>query len=162
MPIILLSRYDRRWLLLELWVDLYLISRYELVGFVGHPDDGHHFFKHGIGHTFVLRRNGVARNAVSALVGYANGDVDHFFCQRVERAGSHDLLDRFPSALERSGIVPQRLPEIIDEIGFARSANVVVDGPNFRRRVFVFDEAEGRHGVSLIHHSGTESQRSLF
>src|SRR5204863_935001 len=38
--------------------------------------------------------------------------------------------------------------EIIDPVGLASGHDVVIDGPHFSARVFVFDESQGRHAVS--------------
>ena len=84
-------------------------------------------------------------DAVVTVVGDADGDVNQFFGERVERAGRHDLLDTFPGALEQYGVVRDSLPEIIDPIGFARGHDVVVDGAHFVRGVLVFDQSECGH-----------------
>ena len=116
-------------LFLKFRVDFHLISSDEFVGFVGHADYGHHFFEHGVGHSFILCRDGVAGDAVSALVGYADGDVDEFLGERVEGAGSdHDLLDAGPGSFQDIGLVSQGSPEIVDEVGFSGRADVVEDG----------------------------------
>ena len=133
---------------LELVIDFDLIARHHFVGFIGHADDRHEFLEHGIRHAFLLCGGGVGRDAIVTLIGDADGDVDQLFRQRVKRSGGHDLLDIVPGALERGGIVGDGLPEIIDPVGFASGHDVVVDGADFRGGIFVFDEAEGRHGSS--------------
>src|ERR1700724_3349676 len=131
----------------ETVVDLHLISGDEPIRFVRHANHGHQLFELRIGHAFVYRRRGVRSDAVFALVRYRNGDIDHFFGERIERSGSHDLLDFFPSALEHDRIMRDRLPEIIDPVGFARGHDVVVDGAHFGAGVVVFDKAKDRHAV---------------
>jgi len=85
------------------------------------------------------RGGGVRRDAVAALVRHADGDVDHLLGQRIERARSHDLLDRFPGALQRDRIVGQHLSEIVDPVGLARRHDVVVNGAHLGTGVCVFD-----------------------
>ncbi len=80
------------------------------------------------------------RDAVRALVRYADRDVEKLLGKRVERSRGHDLLDGLPGALERRGIVGQGFPEIVDEVGLARGANIVVNRADLRRCVVVFDE----------------------
>ena len=109
----------KRWL--ETLVDFDLIAGNELVGFIGHADDGLQFLEHGVGHSFAEGGSGVRSDAVVAVVGHADGDVNQFFGERVERAGRHNLLDALPGALKQSGIVRDGLPEIVDPIGFAKS-----------------------------------------
>ncbi len=84
-------------------------------------------------------------DAVVAVVGDADGDVDEFFGEGIERAGRHDVLETFPGAFEQCGIVSDGLPEIIDPVDFAGGHDVVVNGADFGSRVLVFDEWECRH-----------------
>jgi len=65
----------------------------------------------------VYRRGGVRSDAVFALVRDRNGDINHFFGERIELSRSHDLLDVFPSPLEQHRIMRDRLPEIVDPVG---------------------------------------------
>ncbi len=130
---------------LEALVDFDLIAGDELVGFVGHADDGLQFFEHRVGHSFAEGGSGVRGNAVVAVVGDADGDVNQFLGERIERARSHDLLDTFPGALEQNGIVGDGLSEVVDPIGLARGHDVIVNGAHFRACVLVFDQSEGGH-----------------
>src|SRR5215469_12441131 len=84
-------------------------------------------------------------NAVAALIGDADRDVDHFFGQRIERTGSHDLLDVLPGAFQSGWVVGQSLPEIIDPVGLAGDHDVIVYLAYFGRGVLVLDEAESGH-----------------
>ena len=84
-------------------------------------------------------------DAVAALVADTDGNVDQFFRKRIKRARRHDLLNVLPRSPERSGIVGQRLPEIINPVGLPRRHDVVVDGANFGSGVFVFDQAQRGH-----------------
>src|SRR5580692_1657636 len=135
--------------LLESLVDLDLVTGSEAIRFIGHAHDGHEFLKHLRGHPFALCRCGVRSDAVGALIRDADGDVDHLLCKRIEGARRHDLLDGFPGALERRGIVGEGLPEMIDVIGLARRENVVVNGAYFRRRVFIFNQARRSQSASF-------------
>ena len=116
-----------------------LISGDEFIGGVGHADDGLELFEHGVGHAFSEGGGGVGGNAVVAIVGDADGDVDEFFGEGVYGAGSHDGFEALPGALQKSGVMGDGLPEIIDPIGFAGGHDVVVDGANFGSGVLVFD-----------------------
>src|SRR6266536_505045 len=130
---------------LEALVDFDLVAGDKLVGFIGHANDGLKLLEHGPGHAFAESGSGVRGDAVSAVVGDADGDVDHFLGEWIERARRHDLLDAFPGALEQGGIVRDGLPKIIDPIGFARNHDVVVNRAHFRAGVLVFDESECGH-----------------
>jgi hypothetical protein len=135
---------------MESLVDFDLVAGDELVGFVGHADDGLEFLEHGVGHTLGKGGSGVGSDAVVAIVGDADGDVEQFLGEGIERARSHDLLDAFPSAFEQRGIVGDGLPEIIDPVGLACGHDVVVDGADLRVGILVFDETEGGHERSVI------------
>src|SRR6266478_6404474 len=134
----------RKWRL-EALVDFDLVAGDKLVGLIGHANDGLKLLEHGPGHAFAESGSGVRGDAVSAVVGDAHRDVDHFLGEWIERARRHELLDAFPRALEQCGIVGDGLPEIIDPVGFARGHDVVVNGAHFRASVTVFDESECGH-----------------
>src|SRR5450756_2140202 len=89
-------------------------------------------------------------DAVFALVRDRDGDIDHFFGERVERSRSHDLLNVFPSPLEHDRIMRDRLPEIVDPVGLARGHDVVVDGAHFGAGVVVFNEAKDGHAIPPV------------
>ena len=131
----------------ELLVDFDLVAGDEFVGFVSHADDGLQLREHRVGHALFEGGGGVRRDAVVAIVGDADGDVEEFLGERIEGARAHDLFDAFPGALESGGIVGDGLPEIIDPICLACGHDVVVDSAHFRACVCVLDEAEGRHGI---------------
>lgn len=128
-------------------VDRDLVSGDELVGFVGHSDNGLKFLEHFGSHAFGESGSRVGGDAVLTVVCDADGDVEKFFGKGIEGARSHDLLEAFPSAFEKSGIVGDGLPEIVDVVGFARGHDVVIDGFDGGAGVGVFDEAKGGHGV---------------
>src|SRR5690242_9757266 len=88
-------------------------------------------------------------DAVAALIRHAHRHVEHLLGQRIQRPGRHDLLDRFPGALERRRIVRQRLPEIVDPVGFPRGHDVVKNRAHFRTGVSIFDQAGCRHAGIL-------------
>jgi len=131
----------------ELCVDRNLISSREAIGFVRHANDCHQFVEHCIGHALVARGCRVGCDAISTLIGHTDRNVNQFFRERIEDAGRHDLLDAFPSALERNGIIGECLPEIIDPVGLSGSHDVVVDGADLGRGILVFDESS-RHVFS--------------
>jgi hypothetical protein len=131
----------------EALVDFDLVAGDEFVGFVGHADDGLQFLEHGVGHSFAEGGSSVRGDAVVAVVGDADGDVNHFFGERVERAWRHDLLDAFPGAPEQNGIVRDGFPEIVDPIDLACGHDVIVNGAHFRRSVVIFDQSECGHGI---------------
>jgi hypothetical protein len=71
----------------------------------------------------------VGVDAVAAVIGDGDGDVDELFDEGVEYAGSdHDLLDAGPGAFEEFGLVGEGPPEVVDEVGFSGTADVVEDG----------------------------------
>ncbi len=84
-------------------------------------------------------------DAVAALIGGADGDVNQVFCERVERAWAHDVLEAFPGAAQRGGISRESFPEVVDGIDFARRHDVVEDGAHLQGGVSVLDGG-GRHG----------------
>src|SRR5579863_7130863 len=134
--------------LLKLIVYFHLVAGGEAVGFIGYAYHSHEFMEHFVGHAFVAGGHGVRGDAVWTLIRDAHSDVDQFLAQRIESAGSHDLFQGLPRALESGGIVGQSFPEIVDEIRLARRANIIVHGANFERRVRIFNHALGAHGVS--------------
>ncbi len=131
--------------LFELLVEFYLIAGYKRVGFIRHADNGHQFAKYLVGHALLARGGGMRSDAVAALIRNADGDVDQLFCERVERAGAHDVLDAFPGSAQGGWIFRDRFPKVVDGIGFARRHDVIEDGAHFRARVRVLDQG-GWHG----------------
>ncbi len=92
---------------------------------------------------------GVGVDAIAAVVGGGDGDVDQFFGEGIEGAGlDHDLLHTGPCAFEQGWLIGEGPPEVIYEIGFAGGADVVEDG--FDAWVggdfFVGPEFYGGHG----------------
>jgi hypothetical protein len=82
-----------------------------------------------VGEALGSGRSGVGVDAVATAVGDGDGDVDELFSEWIECAGSdHDLLDAGPGALEEFGLVGESSPEVVDEVGFSRGADVVEDG----------------------------------
>src|SRR5580704_4305290 len=78
---------------LELLVDLDLIAGDEFVGFIGHADHRLQLVKHGVGHAFFARGSGVRGDAVLAIVGDADSDVEQFLGEWVQGSGGKDLVD---------------------------------------------------------------------
>ena len=134
----------------EAFVDFDLIAGDELVGFIGHANDGLEFLEHGVGHALAKGGSSVRRDTVVAVVGDADSDVKELLGKRIEGAGRHDLLDAFPSALEECGVVRDGFPEIVDPVGLTGGHNVVVNGADFGVCVFVLDKTEGGHDFSRI------------
>ncbi len=130
---------------LELLVDFHLITGDEFVGLIGYADDGLELLEHGGGHAFAESGSRVRGDAVVAVVGDADRDVDQFLGEGIEGAGRHDVLQAFPGAFEQRGIVGDGLPEIVDPIDLAGGHDVVVDGADFWGRVLVLDECECGH-----------------
>src|SRR5712664_1905455 len=60
---------------LELLVDLDLIPGDQLVGFVGHTNDRLQLVEHRVGHPLLARRRRMRGDAVRAIVGDADRDV---------------------------------------------------------------------------------------
>lgn len=113
----------------EFGIDWDLEGGGEGVGLGGHADDGEEFGVLVVGEAFGSGGGGVGVDAVGAAVGGGDGDVDELLGERVEGAGlDHDLLDAGPGALEDSGLVGEGSPEVVDEVGVARGADVVEDG----------------------------------
>src|SRR5258708_32137003 len=129
----------------EAVVDLDLIAGDEPIRFIRHANNGHQLFELGVGHAFVYCRSGMRSDAVFALVRDRDGDINHFFGERIERSGSHDLLDVFPSPLEHYRIVRDRLPEIVDPVRLARRHDVVVNSSDFGAGIGILDKAKDRH-----------------
>jgi hypothetical protein len=101
----------------------------EGVGLGGHADDGEEFRVLLVGHSFGTCGGSVGVDAVATVIGDGDGDVDEFFGERVERAGSdHDLLDAGPGMLEEIGLIGEGSPEVVNEVGFSGGADVVEDG----------------------------------
>jgi hypothetical protein len=99
------------------------------VGLGGHGDDREEFGVLLVGEAFGSGRGCVGVDAVAAVVGDGDSDVDEFFGERIERAGfDHDLLDAGPDALEEFGMVGEGSPEVVDEVGFSGGSDVVEDG----------------------------------
>src|ERR1700760_685580 len=84
-------------------------------------------------------------NAVVALVADAYGNVNQLFHQRIERAITHDLFSVLPGTLQANGIMREGLPEVGDFVDFACGLDVVINGADFRRGIFVFNETECGH-----------------
>jgi hypothetical protein len=129
----------------ELLVDFHLIAGDELIGFVRHADDRLQLLEHSVGHAFFEGGGGVRSDAVVAIVGDADGDVEQLLGEGIERSGPHDLLDAFPGALQCGGVVRDGFPEIVDPIGLARGHDVVIDGAYLRARVCIFNESKCGH-----------------
>ena len=112
----------------KLRIDRYLESGGEGVGLGRHTDDSEEFGVLLFRETLCPGRGSVGLDAVAAVVGDGDGDVDQFLGERIEGAGfDHDLLDAGPGSLEEFGLVGESAPEVIDEIGFSGGANVVED-----------------------------------
>jgi hypothetical protein len=117
----------------------------ELIGFVGHADHDLKLLEQGAGHTLAEGGSRVRGDAIGTIVGDADGDVEQFFGERMERARSHGLFQTFPSAVEQSRIVRDDLPEVVDPVDLARGHDVIVNGAHFRACVLVFDQSECGH-----------------
>ena len=112
----------------KLRVDRDLESGGEGVGLGRHADDSEEFGVLLFGETLCPGRGSVGMNAVAAVVGDGDSNVDQLFGERIERAGlDHDSLDAGPGSLEEIGLVGESAPEVINEIGFAGDADVVED-----------------------------------
>src|ERR1700730_10965437 len=134
----------------EAVVNFYLIPCNQAIGFVRHTDYRHQFFELRIGHPFMDCGSGMRSDAIVALVGHGEGNVNDLFGERIERSGSHNLLYIFPSPLQHHGVMRDCLPEITDPVRLARRHDVVVNGANFSARVSIFDKAKDRHRASPI------------
>src|SRR5215469_14722647 len=141
--ILTLPRRVERWL--EARVDHYLVASDQLVRFVRHPDYLLELLEHRRRHPLAERGRGMGGDAVLAIVGDADGNVEQLLRECVKRAGSHDGFQIFPGAFEENGIVSDRFPEIVDVVGLASRHDVVVHGFDLRAGVFVFDEPKSRH-----------------
>src|SRR5260370_41802141 len=100
----------RKWRL-EALVDFDLVAGDKLVGLIGHANGGLKLLEHGPGHAFAESGSRVRGEAVSAGVGDAHGDIDHFLGEGIDYARGHNLLDAFPGHLEQGGILRDGLPE---------------------------------------------------
>jgi len=89
-------------------------------------------------------------DAILAIVGDADGDVEEFLGQRIESAWRHDGLQILPGALEQCGIVGDGFPEIVDVIGLAGSHDVVVNGFDGGAGILVLDQSERRHEILSV------------
>jgi hypothetical protein len=113
----------------ELWIDGDLERIGESIGLGGHGDDGEEFGVLLVCEAFGACGSSVGVDAVAAIVGNGDGDVDELSSERVEGAGfDHDLLDALPSSFEKVGLIGEGPPEVIDEVGFSSGTNVGEDG----------------------------------
>ena len=71
-------------LLLELIVNLDLISGDKVVRFVSHAYNRHQFREHGVRHALLLGCGGVSCDAIATPVRGAHGDVDQFLGERID------------------------------------------------------------------------------
>jgi hypothetical protein len=101
----------------------------ESIGLGGHGDDGEEFGVLLVGEAFGACGSSVGVDAVAAIVGNGDGDVDELFGKRVEGAGfDHDLLDALPGSFEKIRLIGEGSPEVIDEVGFSGDTDVREDG----------------------------------
>ena len=68
----------------KLRIHRHAISDRETVVFVRKTDDGEHFCPSLLAHPFGARRRGVGRDAIAAIVGNADRDIDQFLGQRIQ------------------------------------------------------------------------------
>lgn len=129
----------------EAFVDLHLISAGESVRLVRHPDNRHDFGEHLVGHARFTRGRGVRRDAIAALVSGADGHIEQFFDERIERARAHHFFHALPGTAQRDRIVGEGFPEVIDPVRLAGGHDVVIDGAYFRGSGFVFNKSESCH-----------------
>jgi hypothetical protein len=71
----------QRWA--ELLVNFHLIAGDELVGLVRHADDRLQLLKHGVGHAFFEGGGGVRGDAVVAIVGDTDRNVEELLGERI-------------------------------------------------------------------------------
>ena len=60
-------------------------------------------------------------------MGNRNCDVEHFLDLGLKRPRRHHLFDTLPGSAKCLRVVRERAPEVADEIGLPRPANVVED-----------------------------------
>ena len=84
-------------------------------------------------------------DTVLAIIGDADGYVDEFFGEQIERAGFHGGFQIFPGAFQQSRIMRNRFPEIVDVVRLARRLDVLVYRPDLRTGVLIFNKSESGH-----------------
>ena len=77
-------------------VDFHLVTARQAVGLVRHAGNRHQLGKHLAGHPRFSCARRMRGDAVATLVRCADGDVDQFFREGIQRSRSHDLFDAFP------------------------------------------------------------------
>src|SRR5437870_13801347 len=123
----------------------YAIAVGQLVGLVGHADDGDEFAEHLLGHAEPLRRRAVRMGAVLTGIGDADREIHKLLGQRVERTRRHYLLEALPGAPQSRRVVRQGLPEIVDPIGVACPLDVVEHGTHLGAGRILVDQRHRRH-----------------
>src|SRR5271154_2407559 len=87
-------------------------------------------------------------DAVFAIVGDANGYVNHFLGERIELAWRHYSLYIRPNALKRCWIICEHFPEVIDPVSFSRRHYVVIDNLYVCRGIVIVNHFYKRHSLS--------------
>ena len=109
-------------------IDGDLQSRRQLIGLGGQSDDRQQLGMLSAGHAFGVRGGRVRMYTVATSVCDRDRDIDHLLGQRIDlRRRRHKSLDFSPRALEQHWIEGKRVPEVVDEVGAARSSNVIED-----------------------------------
>ena len=73
-------------------------------------------------------------------IGGADRDVDQFANERIQFTGSpHDLFEHEPCSLQGWRMVGNRLPEIIDVVGFPCQTDIIVNFADESGALFVFN-----------------------
>ena len=81
-------------------------------------------------------------------MGDQNCDVEHFLDLRLKRPRRHHLFDTLPGSAKCLWVVRERAPEVVDEIGLPRPANVIKDDARLGGEFIVGKQLHCRHGVS--------------
>ena len=137
----------------EFRVDGQLQACHQSVRLRGHAHDCEKVGVLRVGHPLRAGRRGVRMDAIGAVVGDRNGDVDQFPSQGIKRSGrAHDRFHGVPGAFENLGLVGQTAPEIVDEVRLPGRPDIVEDrfDPRVRFRLRIGPEFHCGHPCLLV------------
>ena len=134
---------------LEPLIHLHLQPHGQPVAGVGQRDDLDQLGQHLVVHALLARRGDVGVDAVLAVVGDADREIDVLLGQGIEPALlDHHLLHVAPEALEHRRMHRQRAPDVVDVVGVAGLADVVEHLARLGLRALVVLQLDQCHGFA--------------